>query len=95
MKKLIAILAIFACATIAQAQSNYQPFRTDNPQKNLGTPRSFEQPRQPVRQYHPPPDVNIQIRPGYGNTPRAFDMNTGYPLNVRPRSLGGYDISTD
>jgi hypothetical protein len=37
--------------------------------------------------------MNFQIRPGYGDKPRAYDLNTGEQLNVQRRSLGGYDIT--
>jgi hypothetical protein len=95
MKTTIIVLAIVLCASLAQAQSStYDPFQPRQNSSNLGQPRSFEQPQQPtIRQYQTPPDMNFQIRPGYGDKPRAYDLNTGEQLNVQRRSLGGCDIT--
>ena len=94
MKTTIIVLAIVLCASLTQAQSStYDPFQPRQNSTNLGQPRSFDQPQQPIRQYQTPPYMNIQIRPGYGDKPRAYDLNTGEQLNVQHRSLGGYDIT--
>jgi hypothetical protein len=93
---IISILALLFGPFAAFGQSTYQPFQPRQHTSTLGTPRSFEpQPyQQPIRQYQSP-DVNIHVRPGYGETTRAYDFNTGYQLHVYPKSLGGYDIKSE
>jgi hypothetical protein len=91
MKAILIALALIACATVAQAQSSYDPF----PPRQHSSPWPLEQPpQQPaIRPSSQPP--NVVIEPGLlpGFAPRAYDGRTYEPLRMDRRSDGSYDVT--